>query len=157
MSARERTVTPDTRLLVDAMCGSLARYLRICGYDAAYAPDRGVEADEAVARLARAEGRRLVTRDRALADTVEGAVLLAERDVADQLRELRGAGFALAPTEPTRCGRCNGRLVAVAAGEPTPEYAPDTDEQPVWRCPDCGQHFWKGSHWADVADRLDAL
>jgi uncharacterized protein with PIN domain len=33
-----------TRLLLDAMLGNLATYLRMCGYDAADATDRGVEA-----------------------------------------------------------------------------------------------------------------
>ena len=30
------------RLLVDVMCGTLATYLRMCGYDAAYALDLDV-------------------------------------------------------------------------------------------------------------------
>jgi len=42
-------------------------------------------------------------------------------------------------------------------GEATPDYAPETGEQPVWRCPDCGKHFWRGSHWDDVAETLAAL
>jgi uncharacterized protein with PIN domain len=49
------------RLLVDATVG-LATYLRMCGHDAAYALDRGVEADDALLELARIEERRLVTR-----------------------------------------------------------------------------------------------
>jgi len=56
------------RLLVDAMLGKLARYLRMCGYDAAYALDRGLEADEDLLAVARDEGRQLLTRDRQLAD-----------------------------------------------------------------------------------------
>jgi len=30
-------------------------------------------------------------------------------------------------------------------------------DRPGWRCTDCGQWFWKGGHWADVAARLDGL
>jgi hypothetical protein len=38
-----------------------------------------------------------------------------------------------------------------------PEYAPDPEDTDVWRCIDCGQFFWKGSHWDDVADTLAGL
>jgi uncharacterized protein with PIN domain len=145
-----------TPLLVDAMCGRLATYLRMCGYDTAYALDRGVEDDDALAELADSEGRLLVTRDRALARRTDG-VLLDARAIEDQLRELREHGFTLALGEPVRCARCNGTLEPVDDAATTPDYAPDPGERRVWRCRDCGQCFWEGSHWDDVARRLAAL
>jgi hypothetical protein len=146
------------RLLLDAMLGSLARYLRICGYDAAYALDRGVEADDALVALAADEGRTLVTRDRDLVARTPGAVRVDARDVEDQLRELLAAGFDLSlADEPTRCGRCNGRVDPVGESEPVPDYAPDPAETPCHRCRDCGQVFWRGSHWDDVGRRLARL
>ncbi|AUX07721.1 hypothetical protein AArcSl_0063 [Halalkaliarchaeum desulfuricum] len=153
----------ERRLLLDAMLGKLTTYLRMCGYDAAYALDRGIEHDGELLAVAREENRTLLTRDRSLADraaadqqddTAPGSVLLSEREVTDQLRELRDAGFDLSLSDPpTRCGRCNGRLEPPASDDPRPEYVPDQD--PVWRCRDCGQWFWKGSHWEDVAARLE--
>jgi uncharacterized protein with PIN domain len=152
----------DTRLLLDVMLGKLASYLRMCGYDAADALDRDVEADDRLLGLASAEGRRLVTRDRQLArradGTDAGSVLLHERDVTAQLRELREAGFALdLDAEPARCGRCNGAVTELASDDERPAYAPEDDAVRVWRCRDCGQCFWKGSHWARVADTLAEL
>ncbi|MFC7044974.1 Mut7-C RNAse domain-containing protein [Halobacteriaceae archaeon GCM10025711] len=147
----------DTRLLVDVMCGRLATYLRMCGYDAAYALDRGVEADDGVLDIARDEGRTVVTRDVELAARADRSVLLRSRDVTDQLRELLDAGFALELTEPARCATCNGPLERLPDGGPTPDHAPDTDETAVWRCLDCGQEFWRGSHWDDVEKRLAEL
>jgi len=144
---------PPDRLLLDVMLGRLARYLRMCGYDAVYAGDRGIEADDRLLALACEEGRTLLTRDRSLAARADDGLLLAERDVRDQLRELDAAGFALSlPDSPARCGRCNGALARVDDDEPRPDYAPDAG--PVWRCRDCGQLFWRGSHWDDVAARL---
>ena len=145
------------KLLVDAMLGKLARYLRMCGHDAAYVLDRGVEDDEAILALAEAEDRRLLTRDADLAAAADGSILLESREIDEQLREVAAAGLDLSLGEPTRCGRCNGVLERVADGEPTPGYAPDSTAGPVWRCTDCGQHFWKGSHWDDVEARLAAL
>lgn len=58
------------------------------------------------------------------------------------------------------CGR-------ISDGIDPPEYVPDPaadvdrDESDVprrfWHCHDCGRWFWKGSHWARVADRLADL
>ena len=145
-------------LLLDAMLGKLATYLRMCGYDAAYALDRGVEADDALLELAADEARRLVTRDAELAVRAPGGVRLGSREVTDQLRELAEAGFDLELADPpARCGRCNGRLEPVDADADVPEYAPDPAAETVWRCADCGQHFWKGSHWDDVRERLSGL
>ena len=150
-------VRPGTdRLLLDVMLGKLAVYLRMCGYDAADAGDRGVEADDRLRGLAAAENRRLLTHDRALAARTDGAVLLTERDVVDQLAELRTAGFELALEEtPARCGRCNGAVEVVPPDAPTPDYAPSPATTDCWRCPDCGQVFWKGSHWDRVAGALE--
>ncbi|WP_123537246.1 DUF5615 family PIN-like protein [Halosimplex salinum] len=148
----------ETALLLDTMLGKLATYLRMCGYDAAYAGERGIEDDEDVLAVAHTEGRVLVTRDRDLAARAERSQLLSTREVTEQLRELRRSGFdvELAP-EPSRCSACNGPLERVDRTEPTPEYAPETHEETVWRCRNCGQHFWKGSHWDDVAGTLDDL
>jgi uncharacterized protein with PIN domain len=156
----------QTRFLLDAMVGKLATYLRFCGYDAAYALDEGVEDDDAVLGLAVEQGRTLLTRDVALARRAPESVLLDSRRVEGQLGELAAAGFDLEPAaEPTRCGRCNGRLVRVPADESTPEYAPDPgpgsgpepDRRSVWRCRNCGQCFWRGRHWDDVAATLADL
>jgi uncharacterized protein with PIN domain len=165
------------RVLLDAMCGKLATYLRMCGYDAAYALDRGVEADDQVLSLAAAEDRTLFTRDRELAARVADALLLTERDVLDQLREVAAAGYPVElAAEPRRCGACNGPVERVgpagvdvdlgdrpdyvpddAGVSPATESALDADSRPAWRCRDCGRWFWKGSHWESVASRLDDI
>jgi hypothetical protein len=147
------------RVLVDAMLGKLATYLRMCGHDAAYALDRGVEADDDLLTLARSEGRLLVTRDVRLAGRADRALLIESRDVLDQLRELSAAGVDVSlSARPARCGACNGPVerVSSTAGS-VPEWVPDPDTVDVWRCVDCGQYFWKGSHWADVRERLADL
>jgi len=147
-----------TRLLVDVMCGRLATYLRMCGYDAAYALDRDAESDEAVLSWAREEDRTVVTRDERLAAAAPAAICLTSRDVRDQLAELRDAGLDLTlPDEPTRCSRCNGDLVRIPGDESVPEYVPDEPPGPVWRCVDCGQYYWRGSHWDDVRETLAAV
>jgi Uncharacterized conserved protein len=145
----------DRPLLADAMLGQLVTYLRMCGYDTAYVLDIGLADDDAIRRAARADGRVLLTRDRELAARTPGAVELECRDIEDQLAELAAAGFELSlPAEPQRCSTCNGELAAVDPTVSTPEHAPDPADTGVWQCCSCGQYFWKGSHWDDVAERL---
>ena len=145
----------ETRFLLDAMVGKLAVYLRVCGYDTAYALDREIEADDEIVALAEREDRRLLTRDIELADRIDDALCLQSRDVTDQLAELADAGIDLdIAEEPTRCGRCNGILLAVPPETKTPEYAPDHAEIDCWRCQSCGQLFWKGSHYDQMKETL---
>ena len=147
----------DTKLLIDAMCGGIRTILRMVGYDTAYTLDRNVESDEAIEAMARAEDRVLVTRDASLARSTPGAVLLHSKDSDEQLEELAAAGFDLALTDPVRCSRCNGLVEEIDAGESTPPFAPDPADERCWRCLECGQVYWKGSHWDDVAERLQQL
>lgn len=145
-------------LLLDEMLGKLVTYLRMCGYDADYALDDGVEDDDEILDNLQGTDRTLLTRDRELADRASSAVLLQSKDVTEQLQELRDGGYELELTEePSRCGVCNSPVTAVGPDEATPEYAPDTTETPVWRCQDCGQHFWNGSHWDDMAETIASL
>ncbi|WP_137288660.1 Mut7-C RNAse domain-containing protein [Natronorubrum halophilum] len=145
-------------LLLDLMCGGIRSYLRMCGYDTAYAGDRGVESDDNLLALARDEDRTLITRNVALASRGEHAILLESRDVEAQLAELAAAGLDLTlADEPAFCGRCNGSLERVDRSASTPEYAPDPAGTDVWRCRSCDQHFWRGSHWERVETTLSKI
>lgn len=152
-----RRTPGDTALLLDVMLGKLTTYLRMCGYDAAYALDRGIEEDAALRSLARREGRMLLTRDVELASNTPGALLVESKDVRLQLEELASQGYDLSLDVPTRCSHCNGRLYRLPETEATPAFAPDPGEQPVWCCVDCEHLFWRGDHWEDVDRRLEEL
>lgn len=142
------------RVYLDVMLGSLATILRMAGWDAAYALDRGVEADDEIRRQTEASDRLLLTRDVQLAERTPDSILLTTKAVEDQVAELRAAGYAVEFDTPSRCASCNGRLETVPSTAATPTHAPDPDEERVWRCEAGGQYFWRGSHWDDVVDRL---
>ncbi|ELZ09847.1 hypothetical protein C478_16747 [Natrinema thermotolerans DSM 11552] len=146
------------RLLLDLMCGGLRAYLRMCDHDTAYAGDRGLEADDDLIAVASDEDRTVVTRGVALAARADESILLESRDVEAQLAELDAAGVDLMlADEPAFCGRCNGPLESVDPSASTPEYAPDPTAVEIWVCRDCGQHFWRGSHWDRVAETLSGV
>ncbi|MCI4361372.1 MAG: Mut7-C RNAse domain-containing protein, partial [Thermoplasmata archaeon] len=84
------------RWLADEMLGRLSRYLRFLGHDTQYV--RG-QTDREIVEQIRRDGRRLLTRDRALAARVPGALLLASPYLPDQLRQLHAeapdAGYSV--------------------------------------------------------------
>lgn len=137
------------RLLVDAMLGSLARFLRMAGHDARYAGDA---TDDELLQEAEREDRIIVTRDAELAARSEDAVLLRTKDLDRQLSAVAEAlDLDLSPSMD-RCSRCNAPLRAAEDAEP--EYVPD-DARDLKRCTRCGQYYWKGSHWESIKERLE--
>lgn len=151
----------DTRIVLDVMVGGLTSILRMVGYDTAYALEDDAEADEAILEIAETEDRVVITRDRQIGERYDETVLLESKPTDDQLRELHDAGFVLRLDEPTRCSTCNGDVALLedeearsVAESGRPTDGPDPTEEPVWQCRDCGQFYWKGSHWDDVRRRL---
>lgn len=143
-----------TRFVVDGMLGSLARWLRILGYDTDYANQRD---DPELVRIARAEDRVLLTRDRELASRRGVRTLLVEsQSLDDQLAQVTAA-FPLPPgTHPGRCSVCNTVLVEATREEVAhrvPRYV--LKRHPHFQCcPGCDRVYWRGSHWRNMQARL---
>jgi hypothetical protein len=143
-----------TRFIADAMLGSLARKLRIFGYDTLYFRE-GTDAE--LERVARAEGRVLLTSDAALASHSGrgGLAVLAVSGRSDgsRLRSLVGqarlASLDLAPGGP-RCAVCNSLLERIgrstAAGL-LPESVTRRHRLFYW-CGVCRKAYWRGRHWS---------
>jgi uncharacterized protein with PIN domain len=134
------------KLLTDGMLGRLTRWLRVLGYDTAYAPDTD---DRELLRRARAEDRVLLTADHALAAQRGARTLLIEaQSLADQLRQVHAELGPPPGTEFSRCVACNGELVPVdksTLADRVPPYVRAT-QQEFRRCPDCGRIYWPGTH-----------
>lgn len=146
-------------VLIDAMCGGIVTYLRMCGHDTVYALDRGVETDSELQQVAAEEGRTIVTRNQSLAAPTADVITLTTTTTEGQLQELQAAGVELTLTaKPEHCGTCNGGLRVVGPDErtTTPAYAPDPSEETVYTCMACGQYFWRGSHWDRMKETLAA-
>jgi uncharacterized protein len=160
MLPQEPVQIKDTspRLIVDAMLGRLARWLRLMGYDTAYWREGS---DLALIRQASAEERVIVTRDRQLAGRRHvRAILIASESLDEQIAEVRavlgsGAPVALAPF--TRCPECNGKLQDLSredARDLVPPYVWHT-QYSFRRCATCGRVYWRGTHWPGMKSRLE--
>jgi len=145
------------KFAADEMLGSLSRWLRIMGYDTTYEKDME---DADILRLANAEERILLTRDRDLVRRTKGRGLYIESDdLSEQLRQVFDAFDLRLDETLTRCTVCNGDLEVVQPSEVkdrVPVGALENNNE-FYRCTKCGKIYWKGSHWDNILDRLGAL
>ena len=149
------------RFLCDAMLGSLARWLRAAGCDAAWEADID---DWALIRRARDEGRTLLSCDTG----IFRIGLIRDGDVPS-LQVPNGLGteeqlaFVMGRLKlvvrPPRCMACGGDLVEVPkekmAGKVPPRSFARWDR--FCECARCGRPFWQGTHWEDIAAVLRRL
>ena len=139
------------------MLGTLAKWLRILGYDTLF--DASLN-DHQLVRLARAEERVLLTRDRELARRRGLHVLLvAGEQLDDQVRQVL-ADLSLAPERAfSRCPVCNQPLEAIdreTAQARVPAYVIQTHDS-FSRCPACQRIYWRGTHWQQMDEHLKNL
>ncbi|MCU0859752.1 MAG: Mut7-C RNAse domain-containing protein [Thermoplasmata archaeon] len=143
------------KFVADHMLGSLARWLRMIGYDTVY--EKKLD-DAMIATMAKEQGRFILTRDKELAK--EPIAFLVEPDDLEEQLKAVGQKYGLRLNEATiRCSSCNGDLVDLpkeqAKGE-VPEGAYSGNDK-FWRCAKCGKVYWKGTHWRGIMERLKKL
>ncbi len=139
------------------MLGSLARKLRILGFDTLYFQSG---TDEELESLARGDGRIVLTRDRAVLERSRTgrfeAVGVEGRTDAERLRSLASkTRLAVGPRGEwqSRCAVCNGALRVVARGELGLGEVPERvlkRHRLFYRCESCSRTFWRGGHWARI-------
>jgi uncharacterized protein with PIN domain len=146
------------RFLCDEMLLRLARLLRAAGYDTYLAS--GGEPDAALLKLAREEGRMLITRDKRLAAAASpDSVLVEGMGVETEARSLAAALPVRWDAAPfSRCVVDNAPL-----REATPDQiarmpaAARAGPGPFRACPACGRLYWPGSHVRRMAERLASI
>jgi len=148
----------DPKFLLDGMLGSLARWLRICGYQAEYV--QGLRDDEFLGRASEG-GMIVLTRDvllsrRAQRAGLEAFIVTGDDDAARLASVARRFGLELVPYG-SLCPVCGGPLNEVAKGGLTGEVPASSlgayDE--FWVCGSCGKVFWRGSHWGNIRATID--
>jgi hypothetical protein len=140
------------RFLADGMLGTLARKLRLCGFDTSYV--QGLPDVEMLLRAWR-ENRTLLTSDEDLSARARSqglpALLVTGRSEADRLAQVLGEVRLPARLQPStsRCPICNGRIAQ------TPRLSVRSSVPPAvasrhrlfYRCEACGKVYWSGGHW----------
>ena len=143
----------NPKFLLDGMLGSLARWLRICGYDAEYV--QSLSDDELLGRAAEG-GSVLLTRDDLLFRKAQRAgldafIVVGDGD-AERLASVASRFHLELNPGSSRCPVCGGSLSQAVKDELTGKVPAGTlkayDE--FWVCDSCGQVFWRGSHWRNI-------
>jgi uncharacterized protein with PIN domain len=148
------------RFITDGMLGKLTRWLRMLGHDVTYF--RSAD-DEKLVELAKSEKRVLLTRDHELYQQAVArgldVVLVEATDEAGKLADLAGRfGFMLeVDLSVSRCSKCNARIEAVPKGVVVDEIPEATSMyyDDFWKCPGCGQVYWRGAHWKRIEKTLE--
>jgi hypothetical protein len=146
------------RFISDVMLGSLARWLRILGFDTIYF--RAITDNELI-KIARQQERILLTRDTGIArrKQVQQLILIHSNDTLEQLKEVLSALRIMnrskrlfpgsdVPKLSPRCPVCNGELTATerkAVADDIPEYV-FLNATSFFTCRECGKVYWCGSH-----------
>jgi len=145
--------------ICDAMLGSLARWLRLLGFDTIYS--RTISDNELI-RIARIEDRIVLTRDTGIPKRKgpQRTILIQSNDTFEQLKEVLKAGeWQRAKGERPRCTLCNGELAAAekdAVAGRVPEYV-FLNATSFFICMECGKVYWHGSHKKSIDSRLQKI
>jgi hypothetical protein len=145
-----------TRFVLDVHLGTLARYLRLLGFDALYRNDYD---DHEIVRLAHDQSRIILTRDKGLlkhAAVTRGRWIRHTRPL-EQLRETLLAFDLAGSARPfTRCAVCNGSLRALArrsVASLVPARVRERHDK-FARCTVCGRIYWPGTHTLRIREAL---
>ncbi len=133
------------KFAADRMLAKVARWLRMLGADTIF--DESIDG-AAMLKIARSEGRILLTRDKRL-KTAPDVVFLDSNQFREQLREiLARCPFDVLQRAFSRCSRCNTALIEVdreVVRRRVPPFVYAANER-FFECPNCAHVYWGGTH-----------
>ena len=147
------------RFAADGHLGTLARSLRLLGFDVAY--ERKAQ-DRQLLRVMEHEDRALLTRDRRLLmhAIVRNGYCPRSQNADDQTIEVIRRFHLFDSIAPfTRCLRCNAPLQKVVKADVIEKLEPLTKiyYEEFRRCTGCRQIYWAGSHFSKLQQRLEKI
>src|SRR5579884_4548128 len=148
------------RFLVDGMLGSLARKLRIYGYDTLYLKS---EDDQKLLEECTKQSRILLTSDKRLAEQSRkssvSCIFVTGKNDLERLCQVFGK-LGIKPrlnSADSRCPNCNGTLGVKPRHDVHYYVAQKSLERydVFYFCAFCGKAYWEGSHWSKL-ESLDS-
>ncbi len=147
------------RFIADVMLGRLTRWLRLLGFDTQYYHDIS---DKQIIRIAKEQGRFILTRDTRLIKIkgIKDYLLIRTNDSFQQLLEVIRAlnlqDFHLL----SRCVSCNGQLSRLPDKTEIKDAVPDfvfLNFNSFLKCSDCGKIYWEGTHPKQFKEKLSKV
>ena len=139
----------EPKFLVDFMCGRLARWLRILGYDAEFIEDTS---RHKIMMKSLAEQRIVLTRDTRLSKKKVYKLILIKSDkIREQVRQvIKELNLKLKKEKFfSICSVCNKQALQVEKEKVkglVPLYVYQTVNE-FYQCPKCKRVYWQGSHY----------
>ena len=151
--------TNEPRFVLDGHLGRLASHLRMLGLDCLY---NNAYEDEELVHISIAEERILLTRDRLLLmhKVITQGYLLRSLNSTEQLYEVVRRYRLVKWVKPfQRCMKCNHLLESVGKESVLKQLEPLTKKYygEFKRCPNCGQVYWKGSHYEQMLQLIEEV
>lgn len=154
----------ESRFVLDVHLGTLARYLRLLGFDVDYEKDRG---DPELADISARERRILLTRDRQLLmrRIVDRGMILRNTDPFLQVVEVLERLDLWEDVQPfNRCLMCNGAIRQLVVDSEAwdqfqSEIPPGVKSwcDVYYRCEGCGRLYWSGSHYNRMVALIERI
>jgi uncharacterized protein len=147
------------RFVADGHLGTLARTLRLLGFDVVYARQAQ---DRQLLSVMEHENRALLTRDRRLlmhAIVRHGYCPRSQYADEQTIEVIHRFGLIDLIAPFTRCLRCNASLQKVVKADVIEKLEPLTKiyYEDFRRCTGCGQIYWAGSHFSKLQRRLEKI
>lgn len=141
------------KFLCDEMLGTLAKWLRILGYDTEYAKDMR---DEDIIEMAKKEDRIILTRDKGLYSKAQNAVYIENRKLEEQIKKVIDVCKLEIKEDMilTRCTVCNTKVIEVDKDK-IRDKIPEHNK--FWMCPKCNRIYWIGSHWKNMEKTIKSI
>jgi uncharacterized protein with PIN domain len=142
--------------VLDVHLGKLARMMRLLGFDSLYRNDYN---DPEIVDISVHQNRIILTRDRHLlqASVVTRGYWIRSGDVDRQVGAVLRRFDLFSRLRPfRRCLLCNGTLEAVAKEDILEYLEPKTIlyYNTFFQCRQCGQIYWKGTHFEALEKRI---
>lgn len=147
------------KFLCDQMLGTLAKWLRICGFDTYYAK-RHMK-DRELMGIAKKENRVIVTRDKELVyNARREQIKLIKIDtyvLDEQIKKIIGKTKINKKSVLSRCLICNtilGKIPKKEVVDKVPSKVFENHQEFLF-CPKCKKIYWKGTHYQKMLEKID--
>ncbi len=148
------------KFLCDRMLGTLAKWLRIYGYDTFYA-DNGMD-DAKLLEMSKKENRILITRDKTLNQVARRenikTIEIKTTDIDEQINAVLVEIKLDKKKILSRCILCNTKVEEIKkedVKEKVPERVFNNNDK-FWFCKKCNKIYWKGSHYEKMMEKISS-
>ena len=149
----------ESRFILDAHLGKLAKYLRMLGFDTLYQNDFG---DREIIEIAHVDNRIILTRDKLLLRSKKvdhGYYVRATEKHAQLIEIVKKFDLYSQFRSFTRCMTCNAELIKKERSEIENKIDGNAAQifSEFFYCPECDKVFWKGSHFERMEQLIISL